>query len=180
MTLSRDMAQRIAYVLLMALAYAVLLSLLVVSSRREASLAPQVIAAEQSLRQMSTGAGAEALKMRADLTTLRAQVAALEARLPADVQSGVFERVARDAQASGISDFRYQRKGEYVETLQAGTYKVHRYSIQGRGSQQVALAFLDGLQQDSGLTLLLETVTLTASGNEWVLSADILIYTTGG
>ena len=176
----QEVTPRTALVVILAAIYAILLLVLIASSRRESDLAIKVTASEAALRQATGSKGMDVLTLRSNLAAARERQAALEARLPREVESAMFDRVAQDAQLSGITDFRYQRKGEFMETMQAGTYKVYRYTIAGRGSQDKLGAFLDGLQAQSGPTMLIENVSLTAVGKEWQLNADITVHTWGG
>lgn len=180
MNLRQPVSPRMALTVILVIVYAVLMVALVVLARREASLVSQVAQAEAAVAQMTSDVQNSAPALQKLLTAAKQRQAELQSRVPTQVQAGFFERVALDAQANAISDFRYQRKNEYQETLQAGVYKVYRFTIAGRGSRERLAAFLDGLQQDSGQTMLIENVTVTAAGAEWLLNADILVYTWGG
>ncbi len=171
---------RTAMVAILSVVYAVLLVTLMLMARREADLVPQVAAAESAVAQMMSTKGTELQTVRSNLAAAQERLRSLEARLPTDIPADLFNRVAQDAQRSGISDFRYQRKGEYMENLQAGAYRVYRFSIHGSGSQDRLLTFLDALQQNAGATSILENVTFTAAGAEWQISADIVVYTWAG
>jgi Tfp pilus assembly protein PilO len=180
MMLRQPVAPKTAIVVILVAVYALVLVMLIVSSRRETMLAAQVRTAEQTLAQAMGNKGNDAASLRSTLAAAKDRLAILEARVPREMQDDLFERVAQDAQRSGISDFRYQRKSESPETLQAGTYKVYHFSISGRGSRETLVAFLDGLQKDSGQTMLIDNVSLTAAGKDWQMNADIIVYTTGG
>ena len=178
--LRQQVTPKMAVVVILVAVYALVLIALIVASRKETALAGKAALAEQTLAQAMSNKGNDVVSLHASLTTAKDRLAGLQARVPTDVQGGLFDRVAQDAQQSGISDFRYQRKSEYPETMQAGTYKVYRFAIAGRGSQEKLVAFLDNLQKGSGQTMLVETVTLNAVGKEWQMNADIIVYTTGG
>ena len=177
--LRQPVTPQMAVVVVLALVYAVLLPALIVTARKEAALVPPTAAAEAAVRQASATVQNSAPALRATLAAAKERLATLQARVPADVQADFFERVAQDAQSSGITEFRYQRKGEFQETLQAGVFKVYRFSISGRGTQDKVAAFLDSLHKDSGQAIV-ENVSVSAAGNEWKLSADIIVYTWGG
>ncbi len=178
--LRQQVTPKTAIVVILVAAYAIMLIALIAASRKETALAGKVALAEQTLAQAMSNKGNDAVALRASLATAQDRLAALEGRVPRGLQDGLFERVAQDAQRSGISEFRYQRKSEFPDTLQAGTYKVYRFAIYGRGSQEMLVAFLDNLQKDSGQTMLIENVSLNASGKEWQMNADLIVYTTGG
>ena len=161
---------RTATVAILSVVYANLLVTLIAMTRREATLVPQVAAAESAVAQMMGTKGAELQTMRSSLAAAQERLRSLEARLPKDIPADLFDRVAQDA----------QRKGEYMENLQAGAYRVYRFSIQGSGSQDRLLTFLDALQQNTGATSIRENVTFTAAGAEWQMSADIVVYTWAG
>ena len=180
MNLKQPVTPRLALTVILVIVYAVLMVALIVTARRESALVSQVAKAEATVAQMTSDAQSSAPALQKTLTAAKQRKTELQARVPTQVQADLFERIAFDAQANAISDFRYQRKNEYQETLQAGVYKVYRFSIAGRDSQDRLAAFLNGLQRDSGQTMLVENVTLTAVGAEWQLAADILIYTWGG
>jgi hypothetical protein len=180
MNLRQEVSPRVALVVLLVLAYTVALVALISLARRETSLVKRT-AATEALAAQTVGSVESLLPvLRAEVTRLKEQVATLEARVPGDGPSNVFEKVAQDAQVSGVTDFRYQRKTEFIETLQSGVFKVYRYTISGRGSQERIIAFLDGLQKDSGQTMIIENVIVSAVNQEWQLSADIIVYTWGG
>lgn len=178
--LQQRVTPKIAIVTILVVAYACVLVALILASRKETALAANVAVAEQTLAQAMGNKGNDAVALRSTLAAARDRLAILEARVPRQMQDDLFERVAQDAQRSGVSEFRYQRKSEYPETLQAGTYKVYRFAIYGRGSQETLVAFLENLQKDSGQTMLIDNVSLNPAGQEWQMNADILVYTTGG
>ncbi len=169
-----------AIVIILVVIYAIALPALIALTGPEASLVRQVSAAEAAVAQAATSAQNSAPTLRANLAAERDRLAGLESRVPKDVQTSMFDTVAQDAQNGGISDFRYQRKGEFQETLQAGVYKVYRYTISGRGSQDKVIAFLNGLQASTTQTMVIENVGLSAVGKEWHMNADIIVYTWGG
>ncbi len=169
-------ATRMVLVVLLAIAHLLLLLSIITSAQRESSLVPLVVSAEESVRQMASR-GNEAQTLRDDLKKTNDALAALRASFPSDLSVGIFDRVAQNAQRSGVTDFRYQRKGEFNDTLPSGTYRVFRYGVQARGSQDRLLAFLDDLQKETGAATYLENVTVAVAGQEWQLNADIVIYT---
>jgi type II secretory pathway pseudopilin PulG len=178
--LRTQVTPKMAIVLILAAVYAVLLVLLIRASLDATALVNQTVVAERMLAQAQSVSGNDIPALRAALAAANDRLAGLQARVPADLQGGVFDQVAQDAVRNGISNFSYQRKTEFQETMQAGTYKVYRFSIAGRGSQDRLIAFLDSLQSGSGPTMLVENLTLSAAGNEWQMSADVLVYTSGG
>ena len=178
--LRQDVAPRTALVVILVVVYAFVLVALIAASRRETPLAKQVALAEQTLAQAMSNKGNDVDALRTTLAQTNDRLAGLQARVPRDLQGDPFEKIAQDAQSSGLNEFRYQRKNEYQEALQAGTYKVYRFTINGRGSPEKLIAFLDNLQQSSSQTMLIENVSLSALGAEWQMNADILVYTTGG
>ena len=180
MNLRQPVTPRMALTVVLAIIYTVLMLALIVTARREAGLVTQVAQAEASVAQMTNDLQNSGPALQKTLTAAKQRQVELQSRVPTQVQADLFERVSQDAQANAISEFRYQRKNEYQETLQAGVYKVYRFTIAGRGSQDRLAAFLDGLQRESGQTMLIENVAVTAVGNEWQLNADILVYTWGG
>jgi len=180
MNLRQPVTPRMALTVILVIIYAIAMVALVVLARREAGLVRQVAQAEAAAAQMSNDVQNSGPALQKTLADAKARQAELQSRVPTQVQAGFFERVALDAQSNAISDFRYQRKNEYQETLQAGVYKVSRFTIAGRGSADRLAAFLDGLQQGSGQTMLVENVALTEAGSEWQMTAEILVYTWGG
>jgi Tfp pilus assembly protein PilO len=178
--LRQQVAPRTALVVILVALYAFVLISLIVASRRATALAGQVALAEQTLAQAMSNKGNDVTALRATLALANERLAGLQARVPRDLQVDLFETVTQDAQRAGLSEFLYQRKNEFPETMQAGTYKVYRFAIYGRGSPEKLIAFLDNVQKSSSQTMLIENVNMSAVGAEWQLNADILVYTTGG
>jgi hypothetical protein len=177
--LRQPVTVRTAIVVVLVVIYAAALVALIVSSRKESAVAVQVRATEASIVQATSNAENTLPVLQANLEAAKEKLATLESRVPGELTTDVFDAVAQDAQLSGISGFRYERKGEFQETLQSGTYKVYRFAIAGRGSQERISAFLDGLQAGSGPTMIVENVNLSAVDKEWQMSADIIVYTLG-
>jgi len=166
----------VAIVTILVAAYAIALILLITTARRMTTLAPQVARAETAAEQATGGESNSVQTLSAQLAAERQRQTALLARLPRDVQAGVFDQVAQDARQTGITGFSYQRKNDYAETMQAGTYRVYRFTIQGRGSQEQVMRFLDGLFKDSGPAIIIENIILQPAGLGLQFSADILVY----
>lgn len=173
----RSPLSRTVAVAILSVIYAILLVTLMVMARREAALVPQVVASEGAVTQMKNARGTEMQTVRSNLAMAQERLRSLEERLPKDMPTDLFDRVAQDAQRSGVSNFLYQRKGESMENLQGGAYKVYRFTIQGSGTPDKLLTFLDAVQRNVGATTLLENVAFTATGPEWQMSADIVVYT---
>ena len=176
--LRQHVTPKIAIILLLVVVYTVVLVALVASSREETVLAARVTQAGQTLAQGLSNRGNDPVALRSSLATARDRLGLLEARVPRELQDGVFDHVAEQAQRSGV-EVSYQRKAEFPEALQAGTYKVYRFAIAARGGKEALMAFLENLQKDSSQTMLVENVSLNASGQEWQLSVEVVVYTTG-
>jgi hypothetical protein len=157
--------------------YAVALIMLIGVSRKDAVLAQQVKTSEASLAQIASRRGADAASLSSSLTNAQQRLATLLQRIPSDLQPTLFEGVAQDAQRSGITDFRYQRKSESIDNLPSGTYKVFHLSIQGKGSQDKLITFLDDLQKNAAPTVVVDNIILTAAGKEWQMTGDMSVYT---
>jgi len=174
-----DLNQRIVLVAILAVAYAILILYLISTFRNASRLAQQVSATEAVLRQAVSLQTGDIASISANLKGEKQRLAELQQRVPSQVPPDVFERVAVDAQLSGVTGVRYQRKSETTETMQAGVYRVYRYSLSARGSQQQLLVFISVLQQDAGPTTLLDNLILSpaTTGTDWLMSADLLVYT---
>ena len=171
--------RRLALVGVLCLAYIVLIFPLIASSRRESALVSQVAQSEKAVAQARSSRFTEIQSLRTDLAAQGNRQAALTSRFPAVVTTDIFNRVVSRAQQSGIIDFGYESKGDYVEKLQTGLYRVYRYSIQGRATPDKLLSFLDSLQKDAVATILVDNVTMTAIGKDWQMAATMLVYTLG-
>lgn len=185
MTDEAGVRRRLILVGAIAAVHLVVLVLLILTARRVASLAPAVASAEQAITRTTVSRAAEAQTLRANLASLRTREATLKTRLAGAAAGDLLVRLAGDAQRAGVSEFRYEQKGAYNSTMQVGVYRVLRYSLQGKGSQDALLQFLNNLQQDSRSVVMLDTVSITApgsaaSGNEWQMAATVLVYTLGG
>jgi hypothetical protein len=173
-----DLNQRIALVVILAIGYAILILYVISSFRTQARLTQQVSATEAAVAQAASIQAGDIASLNASLTTEKQRLADLQQKVPSQVSSDVFERVAVDAQISGVTDVRYQRKSETTETMQAGIYRVYRYSVSARGSEQQLLSFASVLQQQAGPTTQLDNLILNpTTDGDWLMSAEILIYT---
>lgn len=171
----------VAAFLIVVLGYVFVLLSLLNAYRREQALAPQVVQAEQAVAAGQAGLSSNADVLRSDIATARERLSALRGRVPGSVQvNSLFDRVAQSAQQSGVTDFRFQRRAEAQQNMRAGVYRVYRFSISGRGTPDKVAAFLDAAQQDAGPTMVLENISLTPNGADWLLNADMTIYTLGG
>ncbi len=171
----------IAAFLVLIMAYIVVFAGLVGAYRSESALVPKVVAAEKSLAAAQRAQEGNVGALQLELASARERLAAVRARVPTEVQAhDLYERLTQAAQRNSITDFRFQSKGDTPEKLSAGTYRAYRFSIQGRGSYDRLTAFVDSVQQELGATALLDGLSLTPAGNEWQLSADIVVYVLGG
>jgi hypothetical protein len=168
---------RLIVISIIAALLALLIVLVTIMWRRESDLAAKVANVEASVAQAASGHVGDAQSMRANLAATSAQSAALRAAIPFDIEPGVFDQVAQVAMQNGIVDFRYQRKSEYTTTMQAGIWKVYRYTIWARGSQAQLVSFMSGIYNISGPTTVIDTMLLSALSPDWQMTADVLIYT---
>jgi len=171
----------IAALLVLILAYVVVVAGLVGAYRKESGLVPKVVAAEKALADAQRAQGSNIGALQQELATARERLATLRARVPTEMRANdLYERVTQAAQRNGITDFRFQAKGDTPESLAAGMYRAHRFSIQGRGSYDKLTAFVGSVQEELGVTALVDGLSLSLAGNEWQLSADIVVYVLGG
>jgi hypothetical protein len=169
---------RLAWTLMLLIAYVIVVVPLVVASRREAALVAQTAGAERALAHATSARSAERNALRSNLVLLRDRRAALHAHFSSAVMTNLPGQMAGSAQQGGVSDFRFERQGDEVTGTQ-GEYRVYRVSIQGRGSYDDLLRFLHSLQNDAQWTMLLDNVTMSASGKDWQMTAVLLVYTLG-
>jgi len=165
----------------LAIAYVIILASLGNQLLREAGLKSRLRDASTRLEAAQKAQSTTVETLRQQLAQAEAQQKALQEKFPKDLQTNaIYDRVLSTVRKNGLTDLRFQRKSDIVETMPSSRYKVARFTIQVKGTMERLLQLVADLDREFGPVSYLDDISLFPAGSLWELSVDIVLYQQGG